>query len=38
MRYDHVSDDMVRKYFNGMDFPTKYDTDKIEHNQEVGYF
>jgi site-specific recombinase XerD len=38
LRYDHVSDDMVREYFGKMDLPTKYIVDKIEHNQEVGYF
>jgi len=38
LRYDHVSDDMVRKYFEKMNSPTKYAVDSMEHNQEVGYF
>jgi integrase len=38
LRYDHVSDDMVRKYFEKMNLPTKYNVDNMEHNQEVGYF
>jgi len=38
LRYDHVSDDMVRKYFERMNLPVKYAIDNIEHNQEVGYF
>jgi len=38
LRYDHVSDDMVREYFEKMNLPIKYAVDKIEHNQEVGYF
>jgi len=38
LRYDHVSDDMVRKYFEKMNLPTKYAIGNMEHNQEVGYF
>ena len=38
LRYDHVSDDMVREYFEKMNLPTKYTVDNMEHNQEVGYF
>ena len=38
LRYDHVSDDMVREYFERMNLPAKYGVNKMEHNQEVGYF